>query len=449
MVRPGYRAIRYPMPQTAQGEDRVMPAALAVDPKSGRLYIASLKLGELFVLHDPHDNGQGAWYQDFARGLFQDAYSMLHDGQTLYLLHRRNLTRIFDLDGDGVADRFDRVAGLRQNVGNSYDWAYGLVRDKTGAFILSFAPYADTKNLPGMGGVVRLRPEPDGARTTEVAYGLRNAFGWATGPEGEVFFTDNQGDWVPANKLCHVIEGDNYGYPNPARPELAAKPPGPTAVWIPYDWAKSINGVTYDRTGGKFGPFAGQFFMAELMHGGGIIRASIEKVNGVYQGACFPFWGTGLLGPLVLDFDLNGRLFVGAITQPGWMAQPDRGALFRIEYTGATPFEIESIRVRPSGFRLVLTKTVRPDSAINPTAYSIEHYRYEFSGAYGSPELDRTPLAIKNIAVGDTATVIEITSAPLVTNRVYSISAAGIRSAAGEPLVHPIGVYTLNTVPAE
>ena len=29
LVRPGYRAIRYPMPQTAQGEDRVMPAALA------------------------------------------------------------------------------------------------------------------------------------------------------------------------------------------------------------------------------------------------------------------------------------------------------------------------------------------------------------------------------------------------------------------------------------
>jgi len=448
LVRPGYRAVRYPMPVTAGGEDRIMPSALAVDPKSDRLFLASLKLGELFLLHDPNDNGHGAWYQDFGRGLFQDAYSMLHDGEALYLLHRRNLTRILDVNGDGVADRLDRVAALRQNVGNSYDWAYGLVRDQAGAFTLSFAPYADTKNLPGMGGVLRLRPGTNGTETTEVASGLRNAFGWTAGPDGEVFFTDNQGDWVPANKLCHVVEGRNYGYPSPARPELAGMPPGPTAVWVPYAWAKSVNGVAYDGTAGKFGPFAGQFFMAELMHGGAIVRACVEKVNGVYQGACFPFWGRGLLGPLVLTFDHRGRLFVGAITQPGWMAQPDRGGLFRIEYSGVPPFEIQSIHVRPSGFRLVLTKAASTGTALDRAGYSIEHFRYEFSGAYGSPELDRTPLAIGKIAVSDDAASIEITTGPLLTNRVYSITAAGIRSAAGEALVHPTGVYTLNTVPA-
>ena len=86
---------------------------------------------------------------------------------------------------------------------------------------------------------------------------------------------------------------------------------------------------------------------------------------------------------------------------------------------------------------------------MTPAAYSIEHYRYEFSGAYGSPELDRTPLAIEHLSVSDDATVIEITTGPLVTNRVYSIRAEGIRSATGEPLVHPIGVYTLNTIPAQ
>src|SRR5206468_6168765 len=149
------------------------------------------------------------------------------------------------------------------------------------------------------------------------------------------------------NKLCHLDEGRFYGFPNSAQRQHATKPAGKTAVWVPYDWAHSINGVTYDNSGGKFGPFAGQFFLAELMFGGAIIRADLEKVNGEYQGACFPFWGRGLLGPLTLAFDPKGRLFVGGITEPGWMAQPDRGALFRIDYTGPVPFEMQSIRVRP------------------------------------------------------------------------------------------------------
>src|SRR4029077_11463395 len=88
-----------------------------------------------------------------------------------------------------------------------------------------------------------------------------------------------------------------------------AKPFAKPAVWVPYAWAKSINGVAYDHTGGKFGPFAGQFFLAELMFGGGLVRADLEKVNGEYQGVCFPFWGPSLLGPLSLAFASTGPLY--------------------------------------------------------------------------------------------------------------------------------------------
>src|SRR5258706_6416082 len=119
--------------------------------------------------------------------------------------------------------------------------------------------------------------------------------------------------------------------------------------------------------------------MADLMNGGAIIRANVERVNGVYQGACFLFWGKGLLGPLVLAFDPAGRLYVGGITMPGWMGQPDRGALFRIEFTGETPFEMESIHVLPRGFRVRFTAPVSAESARNPSDWRIEHYRYEYT----------------------------------------------------------------------
>jgi glucose/arabinose dehydrogenase/cytochrome c2 len=443
LERPGYRAIPYPRPKTASGEDRVVPSALAVDPQDGRVFVASMKTGEIFVVRDPTGDGRQARFDNYARGLFQEAFSMLAEPGALYVLHRRNLTRITDGNSDGVADRFDRVAALPHGVAATYDYGYGLVRDRGGAFVFTYAPYAN-HHLPGSGSALRLVP---GQPPREVAFGFRNPLGWCSGPQGDVFFTDNQGDWVATNKLCHLAEGRFYGYPHRARPRDAGRAQGKAAVWVPYGWAKSINGVAYDNTEGKFGPFAGQFFLAELMFGGGIVRASLEKVNGEYQGACFPFWGKGLLGPLTLAFDPRGRLWVGGITEPGWMAQPDRGALFRIDFTGKVPFEMQTIRVRPDGFRIVFTEPVSPRTAGDPASYQVEHYRYEHTGAYGSPELDRARSAVERVEMSADGRSVDLVTAPLVKDRVYLIQAPGVRSAKGEALVNPAGAYTLNEVP--
>jgi glucose/arabinose dehydrogenase len=441
--RSGYRALAYPRPKTASGADRIMPAALAVHPRDGRLFIASMKLGELFTLREPATDGKAAHFDNYGRGLFQDAFGLLAEDDGLYVLHRRNLTRIVESKHDGIADRFDRVAALPHGSADTYDYGYGLVRDRSGAFVFSFAPYAN-RHLPGSGGAVRLAP---GKKLEEIAFGFRNPYGWCSGPDREIFFTDNQGEWVAANKLCHLQKDRFYGFPNPEQKQHASKPVGKAAVWIPYGWARSINGVAYDNSGGKFGPFAGQFFLAELMFGGTLIRANVEKVNGVYQGACFPFWGKGLLGPLSLAFDPRGHLYVGSITEPGWMAQPDRGALFRIDYTGPTPFEMQSMHIRPHGFQVIFTASVLPES-VRESSFQIEQYRYEYTGAYGSPELDRTRVRIERVALSADGRSVDVTTGPLVKDRVYLLSAPGIRSLHKEPLVHATGAYTINAIPA-
>jgi cytochrome c551/c552 len=445
LERPGYQALAYPRPKTRSGEDRVMPAALAVHPRTGRVFIASLKTGELFTLDAPADDGKKAQFRNYAQGLFEDSLALHAEDDALYVLHRRNLTRVVDSSGTGRADRFDRVAALPHGIADTYDYAYGLVRDKSGGFILSYAPYANTQ-LPGSGGAVRLEP---GKKPQEIAFGFRNPLGWCAGPEGELFFTDNQGEWVATNKLCHLVEGRFYGFPNPAQRQHTSRPRGRTAVWIPYGWARSINGVADDNTGGQFGPFAGQFFLAELMYGGALIRAQVEKVNGEYQGACFPFWGKGLLGPLTLAFDPKGRLFVGGITEPGWMAQPDRGALFRIDFVGPTPFEIQSVHARPRGFRLIFTTPLAPETVRSPAAFHLEHYRYEYTGAYGSPEWERTTVPVERVVVSADRRSVELVLGRLIPYRVYLIQASGVQSAEGRPLVHAEAAYTLNEVPRE
>jgi hypothetical protein len=155
------------------------------------------------------------------------------------------------------------------------------------------------------------------------------------------------------------------------------------------------------------------------------------------------------LGPVSLSFDPKGRLYVGGITEPGWMAQPDRGALFRIDFTGKTPFEMQSIHVLPHGFRVRFTQPLDRQSASLPAAYRIEHYRYEYTGAYGSPELDRTTDAIQGVNLSPDGKTVELKVRSLVKDRVYVITAEGVRAQQGEKLVHATGAYTLNEIPSE
>ena len=99
--------------------------------------------------------------------------------------------------------------------------------------------------------------------------------------------------------------------------------------------------------------------------------------------------------------------------------------------------------------RIVFTAPVSAATAKDIASYRIDHNRYEYTGAYGSPELDRTRLAIQKIEVAPDGLSVDLTTAPLVRDRVYMIQAPGVRSAKSEPLVQPVGAYTLNEIPKE
>jgi hypothetical protein len=365
-AEPGYRAVRIVPVDEAAG---IQPCAVSVRPTDGKVFVASMKMGGVHGV-ELIDGGSGAGGEARARftefaGPFQEAYGMSTAATTSSSFTAG--TSRASATSTATAARTASIVCSRGRRGlvSSYDWAYGLVPGPDESFYLGLAPWAN-RTERGSGGALRLRA--DGS-LEDVAFGFRNPFGWCAGPEGELFITDNQGEWVAANRLCHAAKGRHFGFPNPEQ-RHDDRPRGKTALWVPYGWARSINGLVMDSTGGKFGPFAGQIFLAELYSGGGIIRAQLERVNGEFQGACFPFWGKGLLGPLALTFDVEGRLVVASLTEPSWMGQPDRGALYRIEFTGPPPFEIERVHARPSGFRLVFTAPVEPESAARPVGVS-------------------------------------------------------------------------------
>ena len=97
----------------------------------------------------------------------------------------------------------------------------------------------------------------------------------------------------------------------------------------------------------------------------------------------------------------------------------------------------------------MFTTAVGEQYAADPNSYRLERYRYEYTGSYGSPELDRTSVKVDHVTVSNDGLSVELTTPPLVKDRVYLISAPGVRSAGGEALVHPTGAYTLNEIPAK
>jgi hypothetical protein len=110
----------------------------------------------------------------------------------------------------------------------------------------------------------------------------------------------------------------------------------PYAVVFPYKkMGRSISGFEVCRAAGKFGPFDNQIFVGDYTLSI-VMRATTEKVNGVWQGACYPFregLGTGLLS---LHFMADGSMVTGG-TNRGW---PVRGMkdnlLQRLNWTGRT-----------------------------------------------------------------------------------------------------------------
>jgi len=140
-------------------------------------------------------------------------------------------------------------------------------------------------------------------------------------------------------------------------------------------------------TAGKFGPFTKQLFVGDQTHST-VMRVFLEKVNGRYQGACFPFRKGFGSGNVPVRFAADGSLIVGG-TNRGWGSTgPHPFALERLAWTGKTPFEIHEMRARPDGFELTFTRPVDKAAAAE-------------SQLEGTPGADDAVLAVRVGAAAD------------------------------------------------
>jgi glucose/arabinose dehydrogenase len=464
-----YRIATVPVPQDVVLE----VGGLAFRP-DGKL-LACTRRGDVWLISHPGaDDPAEVQYKRFATGL-HEALGLLVDGKDVYVVQRPELTKLVDRDGDDVADEYVTVCDRWGISGDYHEFAFGPARDRQGNFFVTlnvgFGGGHQSK-APWRGWCVKITPKGD---LTPYAAGLRSPNGLGFSPDGDLFYVDNQGEWVATCKMNQVREGEFYGHPAGLRwvkqspfadvlkesyPSgmmydgqkgengVSGMPPvTPPCIWFPYDrMGQSASEPRWDTTGGKFGPFAGQCFVGDQTKST-VMRVDLQKVKGRYQGACFPFRSGFQCGINRLAFAPDGSLYAGQ-TNRGWGSLGGKPyGLQRLVWTGAVPFEIHSMKLTKEGFDLTFTKPLDPATAEKPTAYSLQSFTHYYWGTYGSPEVDRRAEKVRAVTVSPDRRKVSLAVSGFRPGRVYELHLEGVKSADGDAVLHPEAYYTLNDLP--
>ncbi|MBL8764545.1 MAG: hypothetical protein JNM07_09790 [Phycisphaerae bacterium] len=385
-------------------------------------------------------------------------------GSAIDVAQRGELTRLIDTDGDDRADLFVTLCDAWQVSGNYHEFAFGPKYDMNGdAWVTLNLAHTGGETVMGATVATRgwaVRVSPDGVMH-KVCDGLRSPDGIGMYSDGQMFYTDNQGDYVATCKLSPLFEGSFHGHQASLRfregwsnwKTDGMEIPGmtPAAIWFPYKkMGQSASEPVLTPTDGSFGPFGGQFMVGDQTHAT-IMRVILERVEGVYQGACFPFKNGFASGVHRLAFAPDGSLMVG-MTDRGWGSTgPKRSGLQRLLWTGVTPFEMLTMRAAPDGFDLEFTHDLEEDA--DQAGYEVSSHTYLYRPEYGSPETDTKALKVTAKKTGPRS--VHLTVSPLRVGGVgyvHELRIEGLRSAAGsdgrrEHLLHPTAYYTLQRIP--
>ncbi len=459
----------YPMARFDYPKGAVVEGgALEVLP-DGKLAIGSRR-GEIWILNNPAvKDVADAKFTRFAHGL-HEVLGLAQKEGWLYVTHRPEVSRIKDADGDGRADLFETVTDGWEINGDYHEYAFGSRFDKNGEIWITLCltgSFSSNHKFRGWAGKVGV----DG-KFIPTTSGVRSPGGVGFNAEGDVFYTDNQGPWNGTCGLKCLTVGGFVGHPDgfkwyadPAAQYLGKAPVVPksgsrqvieakkipeyypTSVMFPYGkMGQSAAGLDCDLTGGKFGPFEKQLFVGDQTHSI-MMRVFLEKIDGKYQGVCFPFRQNYSCGIVPVRFTPDGALFAGG-TSRGWGSRGGKPfSLDRITWSGKMPFEIHEMRAKPDGFELTFTKPVDIKSAADPSLYKMKTFTYIFQASYGSPEVDHTTPEVTKVEVSPDGKSVRIRLSEMVAGNIHHLHAPTLRSQDGLPLLHPDAYYTLNYIP--
>ncbi|HEV7380710.1 MAG TPA: plastocyanin/azurin family copper-binding protein [Dyadobacter sp.] len=434
-----------------------------------RLGVATRR-GEIWVIDDPYQKKSSQpKYTLFAKGLHEPLWLAYRKG-SFYTTQRSELTKITDTNRDGIADKFNTVYSWPIS-GNYHEYSYGPLFLPNGDMLvtLNLSWVGRGESLTKWRGWM-LKITEDG-KMTPFATGMRSPAAFGLNAQGDVFFAENQGDWIGSGRITHLNEGDFAGHP--AGLKWSEEPTSTVhlkrssfadsvgtmydyaqgkphfklpAVWFPHTVMGISTSAILSMDSDAFGPFKGQLLVGDQGHSK-IMRTYLEKVNGQYQGACFPFREGFSSGILRMAWGSDLSLFVG-MTSRGWASTgKELFGLQRLSWTKQIPMEIKTMRITTTGFELEFTKPVDLKEAANIDHYKMTGFTYSYHKKYGSPVINSGACQVQKAEVSDDGLKVKLTVSGLRAGYVHELKINDLKSKEGEDILHPQAYYTINSFP--
>lgn len=454
----------------------------------------STRRGDVFVVENPTSNSP--YFRKFASGL-HEALGLHYEDGAFYAVQRGELTKMVDTNSDDKADLYETVASWPLSA-HYHEYSFGPKIANDGSFIVTTnVAFGDQEWWRGESRVPfrgwTLKVHRDGT-IEPYATGMRSPAGVGV-LNGDVFYTENQGDYQGSGGLWHLEKGDFSGHPaglkwsglpnspinitseqfdqvvDPQKVKDAndrfikpenvvddnfvtlyeAKKSLPAiklpAIWFPY----GVQGISTSEPivipDGFLGPFAGQILVGDQGQSK-IMRVVLEKVKGEYQGASIDFRNGFQSGVLRMVFAEDQSLFVGE-TNRGWGSAGDANeGLQRLVWNRELPFEMRTVKAKVDGFEIEFTKPINKESAEDLSSYTVDSYTYKYHPVYGSPPVRNMEHEILGVEVSEDGMKVRIAVKDIKQYHVHKISLPGIREASqSHELIHPDAYYTLNNIP--
>ncbi len=437
--------------------------------EDGRPVVATRR-GEVWIVDGAYGTEPEPEFTRFARGLHEPLGLLAKDG-AIYTAQRGELTRMVDEDGDEKADLFETVYSWPL-TGNYHEYSYGPLELPNGNFFVSlnlgWFGYGDSR-AKWRGWALEITPDGE---VKPMAVGFRSPAGIGITEAGDIFYGENQGDWIGSGWMTHIESGDFLGHPgglvwteepdsplkltadqvpNTGDPMFEARKQVPElklpAIWFPHTvMGISTSAIIEDNTDGDFGPYAGQLLVGDQGHSK-LMRVYLEKVNDEFQGANFPFYEGFASGILRTAWGEDHSLFVGQ-TSRGWDATGKSPyALERLIWTGNTPFEMQEIHANPDGFDIVFTLPVDEAAIQEAGMFKLTSFTYMYHNTYGSPAINIEELEVSDITLGADGRTVSLKVDGLRAGYIHEFRLGELAAKDGTPLLHDFAFYTLNNIP--
>jgi hypothetical protein len=280
-----------------------------------------------------------------------------------------------------------------------------------------------------------LRVSKDGASTEILAHGFRAPNGVCVNPDGTFFVTDQEGHWVPKNRINWIRPGNRFfgnlwGYTDVTdRSDAAQEEP---LCWITNRFDRSPAELVWVKSK-SWGGLDGGLLNLSYGHGK-VYIVPHEQVGELMQGGMvalpLPPFPTGVMRGRFNPAD--GHLYLCGMY--AWAGnQHVGGGLYRLRATGKPAHLPVGYHVTHDGLALAFSDPLDPASTADVRNFGLKVWDLNRSENYGSPHLNEHALKVCATQLSPDRRTLTLLIPELRPTRGLELWYS-VRGAAGQPI---------------